>query len=378
MKIYNLAVIGAGVRGSKLARFALETKRAKIVAVVDTNDIRINLFQKEFSLPKNNCYQDYRTLLKDNLKIDGVFITTTPNFHAETACAFLEKGIPVFLEKPMATNLKDAARIVKVAKETGTRLQVGFNCRYAPFFVKIKELISSGKLGKLISLEWKEVLSPYHWSTYNWHPSYNKREIIGSWLLEKCCHDLDLMNWFVESPCVRVSSFGGRIGFSLPPMEIPSTVLEHFPELKKFVRGGKIEWQDYSQWSDLVDHQTSILEYENGVTASFSLLPLIQKEHSTRFVYICGSKATLIGDWTKNSIRLFPHESKEEIVYDPDLSAQGGHGGGDPRIVSAFLDWLDDPNKLPKTKGEEGYEAMLVGCGIDSALREHRVIKLKR
>ncbi len=391
MKIYNLVIVGAGGRGRGMASLAIKSKRAKIAAVAETNTERRNLFQKEFGLPKNNCYQDYRTFLKSDLKIDGVFVTTTPNHHSAITCACLEKSIPVFLEKPMAINLKDAAKIVKVAKETGTRLQVGFNCRYAPFFVKMKEIVSSGGLGEILSLEWKEVLGPHHWSTYCRYPSYNKKDVIGSWLLEKCCHDLDLMNWLVESPCHRVASFGSRSYFN-PRDNLPKyctdncpienecifSAFKFHPELKE--NSEKLPkfytLCVYNSGSDLIDHQSAILEYSNGVTATFSLIPLIQEERSSRFVYICGTKASLKGDWSKNRIRLFPHEGKEEIVCDPDLSEEREHGGGDPKIVSAFLDWLDDPGKLPKTTEKEGWEAMLVGCGIDLALREHKVVDL--
>lgn len=107
-------------------------------------------------------------------------------------------------------------------------------------------------------------------------------------------------------------------------------------------------------------------------------MPLIQEHQQSRFVYICGTNATLMGDWTKNKLRLFPHENREEIACDLDLSKEDGHGGADSLVVSAFLDWLDDPAKLPKTTGKDGYEAMLISCGIDLALKKHRVIELRK
>ena len=375
MKLHNLAVVGGGNRGRGMAKRALkEPGRAKIAAVAETNDTRRTLFQEEFELPKSCCFKNYKELLENKIEPDGVFVTTLPNSHAEITCAFLKAGIPVFLEKPMATNLEDAAEIVRAARKTGTCIQVGFNCRYAPFFEKIKSIVSSGQLGKVLSLEWKEVLTPYHWSTYNWHPSYNKREVIGSWLLEKCCHDLDLINWLVESCCVRVASFGSRVNFSLPPIEISPEVIERFPELKKDLKGKRIEWESYKNKADLVDHQSCILEYENGITVCFSLVPLGRE--NTRLVYICGTEATLKGSWETDQIRIFPYKGTEEIVRDPDESIKEEHGGGDSRIVSAFLDYLDDPANKPKTGVEEGWESMVVGCGIDISMKEHRVIEL--
>jgi len=392
MKQHFLGIIGAGNRGKALARQILKNPdRAKITAVVETDDTQIKLFQKEFDLPREHCFKDYRELLKNNLKLDGVFVTTPPNSHADITCAYLEAGIPVFLEKPMAHNLKDAKRIVRVAQKTGTCLQVGFNLRYAPFFVKLKETVCSGQIGEIMSMEWKEILSPSHWATYCWHPSYNKRNVIGSWLLEKCCHDIDIMNWIIESPCIRVASFGSRSYFN-PRSDVPQyctdncplekeclfSALNFFPELSDNSGKKLPKWKThcvYNTDSDLVDRQTSILEYANGATVAFSLMPLGPEDN--RVVRICGTEATLKGNVAKNEIRIFPYQSQEEIICDPGLSTEG-HGGGDPLIIFAFLDWLDDPGKRPKNTEKEGWETMLIGCGIGTSLRKHEVVNLNR
>lgn len=391
MKLHFLGVIGGGNRGKHLARLASKTGRAKIVAVAEPDETQIKLFQTEFSLSSDNCYQDYKDLLNSNLRFDGILVTTPPFCHAEITCACLEKGIPVFLEKPMASNLKDARKIVDAVEKTGTFLQIGFNCLYAPFFVQLKDIVSSGKLGRILSLEWKEIITPFHWSTYCRYPSYSKRSVIGSWLLEKCCHDLDLINWLIESPCIRVASFGNRSYFKRRsdtpeyctdgcPIEKECifSAFRFYPELKENLSTSLPKYKTrcvYNSDSDLVDHQSVILEYENGVTVCFSLIPLGQK--NTRQVYICGTEATLRGDWDSNEIRLYPHQTNEEVICDPELSYEEEHGGADPKIVSAFLDSLDNPLNQPKTTEKEGWEAMVVGCGIDLALRERRVVDLE-
>ncbi len=156
MKSHRLAFVGVGDRGRSLARNASVTcaDRITISAFVEPDAQREKSFRDALDLPKVPCFADYRDLIGTGPALDGVVIATPLNTHADIACAFMESGVPVSLEKPMAHNLEDAGRI-------------------------------------LATVEWKEVLSPSYWATYCWHPSYNRREVIGSWLLEKCCHDLD-------------------------------------------------------------------------------------------------------------------------------------------------------------------------------------------
>ena len=161
------------------------------------------------------------------------------------------------------------------------------------------------------------------------------------------------MNWITESKCIRVASFGSRSYFNkrenLPqyctdgcPIEETCifSALKFYPEIKE--PNNKLPKYKslcvYNVNSDLVDHQSSILEYENGISICFSLIPL--GSENTRVIYICGTEATLEGSWGQNKIRLFFYKDSKEIFYD--TVGVEGHGGADSRIVSAFLDYLDN------------------------------------
>jgi len=388
--MHRLAVVGVGARGWGLARLAARhAGRAQIAAVVEPVASRRSAFGDEFDIPEDCRFSTHQELLSHCQDLSGVFVTSTVRTHAEVACECLEAGVPVFLEKPMALDIAEAGRIVATAKQTGVRLQVGFNMRYMPFCVKLKELVAQGELGRILSIEWKEALAPSHWAEYCRHPSYNRRAALGSWLLEKCCHDVDIINWLVDAPCVRVACFGSRSYFN-PRPDVPEQCSEQCPIEAECIFSARRLYGDrepdptgrrrdmphicvYHSGADLVDHQSAILEYANGVTVGFSLLPVTHFE--SRYMLICGSEATLRGCSTRNELRVYPYLSGEEIVCDPG-PASGGHAGADPGIVEAFLDWLDDPTKLPKTTGTEGLEAMIVACGIDLAMQERRVVEL--
>ncbi len=115
------------------------------------------------------------------------------------------------------------------------------------------------------------------------------------------------------------------------------------------------------------------MEYANGVTVAFSLLPLTHLE--SRSVHICGSEATLRGCSSLNQLRVFPYLSGKEIVCDP-APISGGHAGADPGIIGAFLSWLDDPAQPPKATLQDAFESMVVCCGVDLAMQQHRVVEL--
>jgi len=207
--------------------------------------------------------------------------------------------------------------------------------------------------------------------------------------MEKCCHDLDLINWIVDSRCERVACFGSRSHFN-PRPDVPEKCSPECPIEAECVFSARRLYANrptddtgrtrrvphlcvYHCGSDLVDHQNALLEYGNGVTVAFSLLPLSYRQ--SRYALICGSEATVRACSAINEVRLYPYLTGEEVVCDPG-PASGSHGGADPGIVAAFLDWLDDPGRPPKTTGAEGLEAMVVACGIDLAMRERRVVEL--
>lgn len=386
----QLAVVGAGERGEWLGILASKNGRARICAAVETDKTRLDYIQKKFDIPPDNCYVDYHKFLDAGHELDGIFLATPPNTHADIACACLEAGYKVFLEKPIAHNLEDARRIVNTAQKIPGHLQVGFNLRYAPFFVKLKEIVNSGQLGTILSIEWKEVLALWHWTRYYCRSlSYTTSDKIGNWLLEKCCHDIDILSWLIEKPCVRAASFASRSYFN-QRSDVPGHCGDNCPIEKECVFSAfkfnpelrnsdtkSLEWKTrcvYNVKSDLVDHQSTILEYGNGVTVCFSLMPLGPQD--TRLLRICGTKGTLRGSSWNNEICISDYASGKEIDCAPDENTEDGHGGADQLVVDAFLDWLNAPEKSPKTNEKEGWESMVIGCGIHTAATEHRVVEL--
>lgn len=393
MKKHCLAFIGAGYRSVCLAKQLVTNypERVDISAVAEPEETRRKYFQEQFHVAEERVFNDCYELLEQCSGIDGALILSKVHQHADMTCAFLEKKIPTFLEKPMTADIEQAAQVVQAAKRTGTPLQIGFNMRYGNMAM-IKEIADSGELGHILSLEWKEEPGVSMFAgNYSRDINYALRKSIGSFLLEKSCHDMDFINWLMDSRCIRVASFGSRSYFNprpdVPEICTPECPLENecafsLSKQGRCVRnkadkiGGPHNMNTcvFHTCSDLVDHQSVILEYENGGTAAFSLMPL---GPGGRFARIMGTKATL--EFGDELIRVFPHSGDKPAEYSTTAKTgeDRGHGGADPRIMKSFLDYLDDPKQKPKTTEQEGLESVLVAHGIDIAMRQKKVVELE-
>lgn len=391
MKQHRIALIGGGHRGVLLAKLmTADQRRATLVAIAEPREDRREDCLKTFGLPRDALFHSHNELLahREELQIDSAVIATNVVTHAEIACACLEVEIPMFLEKPMAMSIEQARQIVELAERTRVPIQVGFNMRYAPFFIKAHQLVASGEIGQVLSIEWAEVIGPRHWADgYRRNPSYGVRASVGDWLLEKSCHDMDQLAWLIGSPCERVASFGGRTYF-VPRDDVPKKCSHLCHIYSKCVWKADPAGKGMASWllpeereicvfhtnSDIVDHQNTILEFKGGALASFNLNPLGVPER--RYFAIYGVDGTIRGDTCTNMITLRKALSDTEVVYHVGEEEEG-HGGADQRIANAFIDLLDRPEQSgPKTGVLEGFEAVLMACAIDISREKNRVVEL--
>jgi len=369
-----------------------DAARAELVAVAEPREDRREDCRKAFSVPDERYCHDHRELLErlDELKFDAVIIATDVATHHEIACACMDAGLSVFLEKPIARTLDEAADLVKVATRTAVPLQVGFNLRYSPFFARLHEIVTSGMLGTILSIEWTEAISLRHWTEcYCRNPSYNNTAAVGSWLLEKSCHDMDQFNWLLDKRCERVASFCSRSFFvpSTAP-NVPKRCTDACPRLNECLFAYVPEATGMSSWltpeeldacvyhikTDLPDRQVAIFQYEGGITASFNLMPLVNEDN--RWMTIYGTEATLNGSAKDRRIVVWSLRTANETVYHTPAE-DDGHGGADVPTAQAFLDYLDDPGKVPNSGIKEGFEAALMACSADLAAKERRVVELE-
>lgn len=371
-KTIGIGVIGCGNRLRHLLRRLLaEDQRLKLVALCDPLASSVEQAKAAFG-EDFVVYDDHRKLARDP-NVDWVMVGSWNCFHAEHTVAGFKAGKHVFCEKPFAISVPQCRRIVKAWRESGKMFTIGFTLRYSPHFVAIKRVLDRGTIGDVVSLEFNETLNFNHGGHImsDWR---RKREFTGTHLLEKCSHDVDIVQWMVESYATRVASFGGT-DFFVPKNEFMMEKLGNDPASG---RPAYLTWNQptyanpFTGDRDVVDNQVAIIEYANGVRATFHTN--LQSGIPERRLYIVGTLGALRADLTAGTIEV-AKVGFNEMIKDELAGVKGGHGGGDEILCASLADTMLH-GKPPRTSIREGLFSAVTSLGIDKAMDTGRIVNM--
>jgi predicted dehydrogenase len=392
MKKITVAVLGGGNRGVGYSDYFLRhPDEGKIVAVCEPRDDRRQEFAKVHNLPAERCFRDWKELVALPKLADAVFICTVEAKHRDAAIALADKGYHIMLEKPMAPTAQACREIVDAAKRNGIVLAVCHVLQYVEYIRRMKTMLDSGLIGHIRHIAATELLGPWHF-THSYVRGNARNEALSSpFLMAKCCHDMDLLAWFVPSPCVRVSSFGKLSHFKREcqpvgaadrctkcPAHIESTcpysavkaylrdsleklnkwpvsmlTTEATPEgVARALEEGPYGRCVYACDNDVADHQVVNLEFEDGTTAGFITTAFAI---GGRDYFVMGDRGTL--RMNGDGLHHYDFLSGKKVsipLHNSDLSTSvSGHGGGDDGLVGAFLAALRSGDKSFVTTGPE-------------------------
>jgi predicted dehydrogenase len=212
----RVAVIGAGVRGTSLARKLSSSEYpAVIAAVAEPESKKRRAFSEEFNLSDKDSFTGWEEMVAGLDDCDAVIIATLDNQHSEPALAALKRGWHILLEKPIADTFSDCKKIVEAQKEKKKVVAVCHTLRFMDGFRKVKDISDSGKIGRLIHIDHMEAIGNLRF-VHNYVRGRWSRESENTFLLlHKCSHDIDFISWLLCEPCLRVSSFGS-LGYFRP------------------------------------------------------------------------------------------------------------------------------------------------------------------
>ena len=367
MTLKKLAVVGFGMRGQIYSTYAVKIPdRFILTAVVESDESKRNMAETQYGVKR--IYSDYKQFIADGVEADVVAVCTQDDTHCEIACALMDAGYDVLLEKPISNNEASVRQVYANAKRTGRNIFVAHVLRYSPFYGKIKELTDSGIIGEIVNITTSENVGYYHASHSFVRGPWRNKEQSSPMILAKCCHDMDLFNYFIGKRCLCVSSYGGLYYFN--KKNKPEGSAEYCSDCKvksciyraqNMYTDPKYRWManyfarledsdevvlkklEKSQYdkcvfdtdNNVVDHQVVMCRYADGKTATHTMVDFSKEIY--RDIKINGTKGEISGIMEQGyfEVRIFGGET---IKYNIDVFSApvGGHGGSDFALMESL------------------------------------------
>lgn len=403
-------IIGAGNRGTNYGRYALQhPQELSIVGVAEPATDRLQRMVTQHDIAPTMQFATWEDALAQGKVADIAINTTMDRMHHDSTLALLDAGYDVLLEKPMSPVLEENVRLVQHAEEQGRLLQVCHVLRYAPFWQTIRQIVQSGKLGRIISVSHRENLHFLHMAHSFVRGNWRNEATSGAMILAKCCHDFDILNWILGQHVKTLHSFGALTYFR--PENAPEGAAERcigcslaetckYYAPRRYAQDGNspaldaveitptaearmkaLETSPYGRcvWhcdNDVVDHQTVSMLLEDETTVT--LIMQGQGDEECRTMRYDGTLGTLYAKFAygNDEITIHHHSGEVEQVVIPDTTQMGGHGGGDFGIVRSFLNAMNGQPDDSITTARESLESHLLAFAAEESRLNNTVIDM--
>ncbi len=396
------AIIGTGHRATSMWGVQIAEKyknEIEFVGLCDKNSKRVEAGKKLIGVdcPTFTNFDEMLAKTKPEL----LMVTTVDSTHHEFITKALVKGITVITEKPMVTEASQCQAVLDAEKKYNNKVIVTFNYRYAPKHEKIKQIISSGEIGDVTSVDFAWYLDTSHGADYfrRWH---RLKSGGGSLWVHKATHHFDLVNWWINADPVEVSAYG-KLNFYGKAGAFRGTNCRtcphksncnYFWDITKDARLMKLyaECEDvdgylrdgcvFKEDVDIYDTMSSVVKYSNGVTMNYSLNASMPYEGYQ--ISFNGTKGRLdIRDYERQ-----PWEVKEvqeayltknftkkrEKLEMPNI--RGAHFGGDSRLQDVIFKNAEVPDYLKLPSARAGAMSCLTGIAARTSIEKSRPVKI--
>lgn len=378
----TIAFIGLGNRGYIYAGFAKENKNLEITALCDCNRNSLKATGESLGVPPEKCFSDAEDFFAQGKLADAVVIGTPDATHYEICMKALEIGYDILLEKPIAVTGEECDEIEKTARAAGRKVVVCHVLRYTEFYRRLKEIVMSGEIGSVVHISQSENVGFWHYTQSFVRGKWKNSDQSSPMILQKCCHDFDIINWLLDSACISLNSYGNQSFFNeehAPEKSaknccdcaVRSSCLYDAISRSKEMPGAmnvpygfdfseegieaylKDRSNDYGKCvfrsdNNVVDHQSVVMQFENGATATLNMHTFA--EDTYRSTKIIGTKGEIIGrfgdsDGSTITVNvLTPFSEFSPKVYQIGKS-DSGHGGGDRELFGNFCAYVFEGKK---------------------------------
>ncbi len=405
----TFALAGAGGRGQMFAEWIKSNVcPGAVVAIAEPNDDRRSAIAEMHGIPADRQYRSWEDMLDQPRLADILLNTTMDRVHLEASVAAMRLGYHMLLEKPMATSLKDCIEIDRVRAETDRIVSVCHSLRYHSVYEEVRRIIRSGVIGEVVSLDQLEAVETVHQSHSFVRGNWGNEERSTFMLLAKSCHDLDIILDLVDRDCRSAHSFGSLYYFreANQPIGAPDRCVDGCPveencpysALKLYLTenswshhagfGGltplqirtELKTSPYGRCvfktdNDAVDHQVVTLEFEGGVTASFTMTAFTP--WGGRYLRVHGTKGYIEAKVDQRTIDLYEfwENNKHTHIVMPEES--GHHGGADASVIKSLMAAVSQRNpEFVRTTTAESLRSHAVVFAAERSRREGRQVEI--
>jgi predicted dehydrogenase len=360
---------GIGLRaGHVLTMLKAEMPEVEIVGFYDPQPTHLEMIGLD--TPRYDSIEAMLSQAKPDL-----YCVFSPNvFHLEQVRLGLLAGVQVFTEKPVVISIEETLELARLLSENGgvNRAMVGLVLRYSQHMVDLRSTMAAGQLGQVVSLEANEHIAPYHGAFFmrDWR---RRTDLAGGFMLEKCCHDLDIYNMVTGSRPVRVASFGGRKSF-VPENAPASNAEADLFHVKQSV------WESaddpFRSDGDIIDFQTAILQYESGASLAFHTNLNAPDEH--RRFCVMGTHGMAEGDFVRGFLKVTARDGTRLVDHDytQGAAAKGAHYGADQLMCADIARYLRGQSDSLPVSILDAMEAGIAAIALDQARETGQVVDL--
>ena len=355
-------------------------EKFKVVGVAEPIEERRNFIIEKHGVDVNNAYDTWETILDRPKFADVAIICTMDRMHKGPALKAIELGYDLLLEKPVAPTPEDCAEILLAARKKGVKIMVCHVLRYTSAFRALKHYIKSGVVGEVVSVNHIESVGYAHQSHSFVRGNWGNSQESSPMLLQKSCHDIDILQWLLDKECKKVQSFGSLRHFvkENAPSDAPERCADGCPhkdeclyhtdriyksnlpgfwfkchvansatpteeELDEALKTTQYGKCVYKCNNDVVDHQVVNMEFEDGLTVSFTMTAFA---NFGRQIRVMGTKGELWANVEHSEANLFDYATGKTTRLPlnesgVDSSIAGGHGGGDTGIVGVLYEYVN-------------------------------------
>ncbi|QHT62443.1 Gfo/Idh/MocA family oxidoreductase [Paenibacillus lycopersici] len=335
----RIGIIGYGARvGGLFGKMEERHPDFRLAAIADPrqDELAARLGERADGI---EWYGDADEML-DNAGLDGVAIGTRCNLHTEMALKVLKRNLPLFLEKPVATNYADLRRLKAAGEASSSQVVVSFPLRNTPLVKLAKDIIDSGQIG---TVEHVQAFNNVPYGGVYYHNWYRDESITGGLFLQKATHDFDYINYLIGMQPTAVCAMKSKqifkgdkpAGLMCKDCDERNDCEESTTKPQNRDRGS---YCSFAADTGNEDSGSALIRYASGMHVAYTQNFFARRGAQKRGARLLGYKGTLEFDWYTNELSVFMHHEARVQTHRFDPNATGGHGGGDERLIDNYFE----------------------------------------